>query len=207
MKRILLAAIVLFFTATASAQEQDKNPEGAYLPLLGSHQGELLVARPGMPDGRFRQSVILLVEHSENGAFGLIINRVVQRISLSALFRSFGIKAPRDMSQVNIHYGGPVSPDTGFVLHTTEHNLNVLHDVGENVAISPVDAVLRAMARSKRPKKIVIAVGYAGWGAGQLECEMRRGDWYTAPADPDILFDDDHASKWSRAMERRFRVM
>lgn len=207
MKRILLAAIVLFFTVSTSAQEQGKNPEGAYLPLLGSHQGELLVARPGMPDGRFRQSVILLVEHSENGAFGLIINRVVQRISLSALFRSFGIKAPRDMSQVNIHYGGPVSPDTGFVLHTTEHNLNVIHELGENVAISPVDAVLRAMARGKRPRKIVIAVGYAGWGAGQLEREMRRGDWYTAPADPDILFDDDHASKWNRAMERRFRVM
>jgi putative transcriptional regulator len=111
------------------------------------------------------------------------------------------------MSQVNIHYGGPVSPDTGFVLHTTEHKLNVIHDVGENVAISPVDAVLRAMARGKRPEKIVIAVGYAGWGAGQLESEMRRGDWYTAPADPDILFDDDHASKWNRAMERRFRVM
>ncbi len=207
MKRILLAAMVLFFTVTASAQEQDKNPEGAYLPLLGSHQAELLVARPGMPDSRFRQSVILLVGHSEKGAFGLIINRVVQRISLSALFRSFGIKAPRDVSQVNIHYGGPVSPDTGFVLHTTEHNLNVVHDVGENVAISPVDVVLRAMARGKRPKKIVIAVGYAGWGAGQLEREMRRGDWYTAPADPDILFDDDHASKWNRAMERRFRVM
>ena len=207
MKRILLAAMVLFFTVTASAQEQDKNPEGVYLPLLGSHQSELLVARPGMPDSRFRQSVILLVDHSEKGAFGLIINRVVQRIPLSALFRSFGIKAPRDMSQVNIHYGGPVSPDTGFVLHTTEHNLNVIHDVGKNVAISPVDVVLRAMARGKRPKKIVIAVGYAGWGAGQLEREMRRGDWYTAPADPDILFDDDHASKWNRAMERRFRVM
>ena len=207
MKRILLAAMVLFFTASASAQEQDKNPEGAYLPLLGSHQGELLVARPGMPDGRFRQSVILLVEHSEKGAFGLIVNRVAQRIPLSALFRSFGIKAPRDMSEVNIHYGGPVSPDSGFVLHTAEHELNVMHDVGENVAISPVDAILRAMAGGKRPEKIVIIVGYAGWGAGQLENEMRRGDWYTAPADPDILFDDDHASKWNRAMERRFRVM
>lgn len=207
MKRILLAAMVLFLVVSASAQEQDKNPEGAYLPLLGSHQGELLVARPGMPDGRFHQSVILLVEHNENGAFGLIVNRVAQRIPLSALFRSFGIKAPRDMSEVNIHYGGPVSPDTGFVLHTTEHELNVIHGVGENVAISPVDAVLRAMTRGKRPEKIVIIVGYAGWGAGQLENEMRRGDWYTAPADPDILFDDDHASKWNRAMERRFRVM
>ena len=207
MKRILLAAMVLLFAVTASAQEQDKNPEGPYLPLLGSHRGELLVARPGMPDSRFRQSVILLVGHSEKGAFGLIVNRVVQRIPLSALFRSFGIRAPRDLSLVNIHYGGPVSPDTGFVLHTKEHKFDVIHDLGENIAVSPVDEVLRAMARGKRPKKIVILVGYAGWRAGQLESEMRRGDWYTAPADPDILFDDDQASKWSRAMERRFRLM
>ena len=207
MKRILLAAVVLFFTVSASAQEQDKNPEGAYLRLLGSHQGELLVARPGMPDERFRQSVILLVEHSEKGAFGLIVNRLAQRISLSALFRSFGINGPRDLSQVNIHYGGPVSPDSGFVLHTKEHELEAVHDVGKNVAISTVDAVLRAIARGRRPEKIVIIVGYAGWGAGQLESEMRRGDWYTAPADLDILFDHDHTSKWSRAMERRFRVM
>ena len=199
--------MVLFFAVTASAQEQDKNPEGPYLPLLGYHEGVLLVARPGMPDGRFRQSVILLVEHSEKGAFGLIVNRVEQRIPLSALFRSFGIKAPRKMSQVNIHYGGPVSPDTGFVLHTNEHQLNVIHDLGQNVAVSPVDEMLRAITRGKRPKKIVIVVGYAGWGAGQLESEMRRGDWYTAPADPDILFDNDQASKWSRAMERRFRLM
>ena len=207
MKRILLAAMVVFLTMSASAQEQDKNPEGALLPLLGYHEGKLLVARPGMPDERFRQSVILLVEHSEKGAFGLIVNRVVQRISLSALFSSFGINGPKDLSQVNIHYGGPVSPDSGFVLHTREHELEAVHDVGKNVAISPVDTVLRAMAQGKRPKKIVIIVGYAGWGAGQLESEMRRGDWYMAPADSDILFGDDRESKWSRAMERRFRVM
>ncbi len=200
--------VVLFFTMSASAQEQDKNPEGAFLPLLGYHEGKLLVARPGMPDGRFRRSVILLVEHSERGAFGLILNRVAQKMPLSALFRSFGIEAPRgDMGRVDIHYGGPISPDTGFVLHTRERELGVAHKVGENVAVSPVDSLLRAMARGRRPEKIVIVVGYAGWGGGQLESEMRRGDWYTAPADPDILFDGDHASKWSRAMERRFRVM
>ena len=207
MKRILLAAIVLFFSTTASAQEQGKNPEGPYLPLLGYHQGKLLVARPGMPDVRFRQSVILLVEHSEKGAFGLMMNRIVQKIPIFALYRSFGIKASGESSQVNIHYGGPVSPDSGFVLHTTEHEFEVAHQLRKNVAISPMKTVLRAMARGKRPKKIVFLVGYAGWGAGQLEREMRRGDWYTAPADPDILFDDDHESKWSRAMERRFRVM
>ena len=207
MKQILLIVMVLFFSATASAQEQGRNPEGAYLPLLGYHQGKLLAARPGMPDVRFRRSIILLVEHSEKGAFGLMLNRIAQKMPLSALYRSFGITAPGESSQVNVHYGGPVSPDSGFVLHTTEHEFEAGYKVGQKVAISPMDTVLQAMARGKRPKKIVFLVGYAGWGAGQLEREMRRGDWYTAPADPDILFDDDHESKWSRAMERRFRVM
>ncbi len=207
MKRTFLVAMLLFFAVPAFAQERDKNPEGAYLPLFGYHQGKLLVARPGMPDGRFRQSVILLVKHSERGAFGLILNRVVEKLPLSVLYRNFGIKAHRDTSEVDIHYGGPVSPDSGFVLHTMEYELDVLYELGENVALSPVDVVLHAIAQGRRPKKIIIMVGYAGWRAGQLEREMRRGDWYTAPADQDILFDDDHASKWNRAMERRFRVM
>ena len=207
MKRTFLVAMLLFFAVPAFAQERDKNPEGAYLPLFGHYEGKLLVARPGMPDGRFRKSVILLVKHSEKGAFGLIVNRVVQKIPLAKLFRSFDIKPPRDTSQVDIHYGGPVSPDSGFVLHTREHELDVAHEVSKNVAISSVDVVLQSMVQGRRPMKIVVVIGYAGWGAGQLESEMRRGDWYTAPADPDILFDADHASKWSRAMQRRFRVM
>lgn len=207
MKRILLAAMILLFAATAYAQDEGKNPEGAYLPLLGYHEGKLLVARPGMPDERFRQSVILLVEHSEKGAFGLIVNRALQKIPLSALFRSFNIRAPQAVGDVEIHYGGPVSPDAGFVLHTRKHGLDVAYGVGEDVAVSPLDTVLRAMAQGKRPEKIVVIVGYAGWGAGQLESEMRRGDWYTAPVEQDILFGEDHSMKWSRAMERRFRVM
>ena len=207
MKRTFLVAMLLFFAVPAFAQERDKNLEGAYLPLFGHYEGKLLVARPGMPDGRFRKSVILLVKHSEKGAFGLIVNRVVQKIPLAKLFRSFDIKPPRDTSQVDIHYGGPVSPDSGFVLHTREHELDVAHEVSKNVAISSVDVVLQSMVQGRRPMKIVVVIGYAGWGAGQLESEMRRGDWYTAPADPDILFDADHASKWSRAMQRRFRVM
>ena len=207
MKRTFLVAMLLFFAVPAFAQERDKNLEGAYLPLFGHYEGKLLVARPGMPDGRFRKSVILLVKHSEKGAFGLIVNRVVQKIPLAKLFRSFDIKPPRDTSQVDIHYGGPVSPDSGFVLHTREHELDVAHEVSKNVAISSVDVVLQSMVQGRRPMKIVVVIGYAGWGAGQLESEMRRGDWYTAPADTDILFDADHATKWSRAMQRRFRVM
>ena len=199
--------VVLFFTMSVSAQEQDKNPEGALLPLLGYHEGKLLVARPGMPDPVFWRSVVLLVEHSEKGAIGLMVNGLSREVPLSTLFRDFGLRAPRDAGEADIRYGGPLSPGSGLVLHTREYKLDETHDVGENLALSPIGAVLRAIARGRRPMKSVFLVGHAGWRAGQLESEMRRGDWYMAPADSDILFGDDRESKWSRAMERRFRVM
>lgn len=199
--------MALSLALPALALGQGANPEGGHLPLFGSQKGRLLVARPGMPDYRFRQSVILLVKHGEKGALGLILNRVAQRVPLSALYRRFHLEAPRDAGEVDIHYGGPVSPGAGFVIHTTEHELEVVYELGAGVAISPVDVVLKAIARGRRPRESVFVVGYSGWGAGQLEREMRRGDWYAAPADPDLLFDDAHGSKWRRAMERRFRMM
>ncbi len=207
MKRAFVMLILLSLCAPALARGQGGNPEGAYFSLFGSQRGRLLVARPGMPDYRFRQSVILLVKHGEKGALGLILNHVARRMPLSALYRRFHLEAPRDAGAVDIHYGGPVAPHSGFVIHTTEHKLDTVYEMEEGVAISPVDVVLEAIARGRRPRKSVFVVGYSGWGAGQLEREMRRGDWYAAPADPDILFDDGHDSKWSRAMERRFRMM
>jgi putative transcriptional regulator len=79
--------------------------------------------------------------------------------------------------------------------------------VGKGVAVSSAASLLQAIARGEGPKKMMIALGYAGWGPGQLEAEMRRGDWFTAPASVDILFDDHYPTKWKRAMERRFRTL
>ncbi len=207
MRGALLLAAVLLVCPPAFAQEEGRNPEGAYLPLFGHHAGNLLVARPGLPDGRFRRSVILLVRHDEKGAVGLILNRLLRRLPLAALYEHFGMEAPRDAGEVDVHYGGPVAPGAGFALHTREHELDVLYEVGENAAISRMEHVLQAIARGRRPRKIVFALGYAGWGAGQLEREMKRGDWYSAPADADIVFGANQAGKWQRAMERRFRMM
>ena len=160
-----------------------------------------------MPDARFRQSVILLMKHDEKRALGLILNRVERKMPLSVLYRRFNIKAPPGVGKIDVHYGGPVSPHSGFVVHTTEHKLDAVYRVGEKAEISPVDVVLKAIAQGRRPKKMIFVVGYAGWGAGQLEREMRRGDWYTAPVTQDILFGDEQSSKWRRAMERRFRLI
>jgi len=202
----LLAALAL--ALSAAGPEAKVGPgENARPKLRISHAGELLVASPAMPDPRFRESVVLLLQHDEGGALGLIVNRVLARVKPAELFAQHGLEAPAGGGEVEVHYGGPVDPDRGFVLHSAEGSPPPLIRVNERVGVSPVEQVLRAMARGEGPRRAVFMVGYAGWGPGQLEEEMRRGAWFTAPADEDILFDPAQATKWRRAMERRFRTL
>ena len=175
-----------------------------------SHAGELLVAAPGMQDPRFRRSVILLVRHDGSGAFGLIVNRVAGTVKLARLFQQLGLKAPagagKVADEIALHYGGPVQPQLGFVLHSTEA-LSPAQRVDGNTGVSPFKKILRAMALGEAPRQSMFVLGYAGWGPGQLESEMRRGDWFTAPADESFLFGHDQESKWKRAMESRYRTL
>ncbi|MFQ5913082.1 MAG: YqgE/AlgH family protein [Nitrospinota bacterium] len=171
------------------------------------HAGELLVAAPRMRDPRFRKAVILLVRHDRSGAFGLVVNRVLRTVKVALLLERLGLKTPDDAGEIVVHYGGPVEPQRGFVLHSTELQLPNAHKVNDDIALSSHVAVLRAIALGKGPRRTIFAVGYAGWGPGQLEGEMRRGDWFTAPADIDILFDVKQDTKWTRAMARRFRTL
>ncbi len=175
-----------------------------------SHAGELLVAAPGMQDPRFCRSVILLVRHDGSGAFGLIVNRVTGTVKLARFFKQLGLKAPagtgKMADEIALHYGGPVQPQLGFVPHSTEA-LSPAQRVDGNTGVSPFEKILRAMALGEAPRRSMFALGYAGWGPGQLESEMRRGDWFTAPADESFLFGRDQESKWKRAMESRYRTL
>ncbi len=169
--------------------------------------GELLVATPRMRDPRFRKTVILLVRHDDSGTFGLVVNRVLGKLKLSAALERLGLKVPGGAGEIVLHYGGPVRPQVGFVVHSTEQKIKPAYRVNDKVAVSLLDKFLRAISVGKRPRQTVFAVGYAGWAPGQLEGEMRRGDWFTAPADEDILFDDRQDTKWARALRRRFRSL
>jgi putative transcriptional regulator len=175
-----------------------------------SHAGELLVAAPGMQDPRFRRSVILIVRHDDSGAFGLIVNRVAGTAKLARLFKQLGLKAPAGAGnvadEIALHYGGPVQPQLGFVLHSTEA-LSPTQRVDGNTGVSPFEKILRAMALGEAPRRSMFTLGYAGWGPSQLESEMHRGDWFTAPTDESLLFDRDQESKWKRAMESRYRTL
>jgi len=172
-----------------------------------STQGKLLVASSTMSDNRFKRSVVLMVDHDADGAFGLIINKPLSRIKKSELFDKLKLEHVPDDGSITIFYGGPVSRKQGFVIHEAEYQIEGTRRVTDEIAVSPERDVILAMAKGEGPKRYVFALGYAGWLSGQLEFEIRRKDWLTAPADADIVFDESHRTKWQRASDLQFRTL
>ncbi len=163
--------------------------------------GQFLVAAPKMADPRFKRTVIYMIAHDAEGAMGLIVNRPFGSGRLSALMEGFGVKEPiaKELDgDVRLHYGGPVQQGRGFILHSSDYK-----DVGTTIVSGDVSMtsrveVLMAIAEGKGPKHSLFILGYAGWGAGQLENEMARQDWTTAPAELDMIFSDDPESVWRK---------
>lgn len=168
-----------------------------------SHAGELLIAAPSMPDPRFRESVILMLRHGRDGAMGLMVNKTLTKAPLAVLFDDGEHKGEGFQRTVTIHYGGPVEPEKGFVLHRRDYAMDGTMPVGHGFAFTSNIEVVEAMGEGKGPVPAMVAFGYAGWGAGQLEGEIAHGDWYWAPADDDLVFADDDAGKWKKAMAKR----
>ncbi len=202
--RPVLAALAAFAVLTGAREVPDRTVDLESTDFL---TGKLLVAAPDMPDPRFKETVILVVEHDHRGALGLVVNRRLGTVELARFFENLGLESKNVRGVVRIHYGGPVQPEFGFVIHSTDFSSGDTREVTPEIAVSPEAEVLRAIAHGEGPRRVLFAVGYAGWGPGQLEEEMRRDDWFTAPADLDIVFDDDVATKWKRAMARRYRSL
>ncbi len=167
--------------------------------------GWLLVAAPSMRDPRFVKTVIFLVHHDEQGAMGLIVNRPIRVEPASkVLERMVGKDQSVDGGRdVRIHYGGPVQPLQGFFIHSNDYAGNGTVAVTSQVSLTSSHDILRALAKGKGPRKGFLAMGYAGWGPGQLENEIRRKDWVTVSPDDRLVFDDDMKSKWQRAIHKR----
>jgi putative transcriptional regulator len=189
----LAAAVVLLAPLIGLSETK---PRTTLLPHVG---GQLLVAAPTMPDPRFAGTVLYMVDHSAHGAFGLIINRPLGAGPLDKLIRGFGIDPGQATGDVVLHYGGPVDTSGLFVLHSNDWKGSGTPAAPGRIAMSADTEVFKAIAEGTGPKRRLVLVGYAGWGPGQLEREMAREDWLTAPADPDFVFDDDAATKWRRA--------
>jgi putative transcriptional regulator len=169
--------------------------------------GQLLIASPDMGDPRFAHAVILVVHHDRNGAFGLIVNRPVEEQDLARLLNDLGQNSDGVAGKIEVYLGGPVETQLGFVLHSVEYQRPETIAIDGKVAVTSSPEVLRDIAEKRGPQKFIFAFGYAGWGPGQLDDEMRLQAWFTAPDDPKLLFDDDRAKLWQDAISRRSRAL
>ena len=163
--------------------------------------GKLLIAMPGMDDPRFERSVIFMCAHSEEGSMGLIINKPAPALKLKDLLEQLDISPGHQSGGMPIHFGGPVEHGRGFVLHSSEYMIpNSTLRVDERFGMTATLDILEAMAEGGGPARRILALGYAGWGSGQLEDEIQLNGWLTCDASPDIVFSDDNKGKWVAAL-------
>lgn len=164
--------------------------------------GQILIAMPQMGDPRFNQSVIFLCAHTPDGAMGIVVNRPLNEPDFADLLKQLEIEPSPPGRRIGLCTGGPVDKNRGFVLHSTDWTTEGSMDVdGEHMLTSSLD-ILKAIAEGGGPKQCILALGYAGWDAGQLDEEFLQNAWLNAPADDQILFDTAHETKWSRALAK-----
>ncbi|MCY4230771.1 MAG: YqgE/AlgH family protein [Alphaproteobacteria bacterium] len=160
--------------------------------------GQLLIAMPSMGDPRFERTVIYMCAHGDEGAMGLVINKSLESLSFTDLMEQLGVE--NNETEMSILSGGPVETGRGFVLHSADYDREGSLAVSDNIRLTATIDVLKAIAVGHGPQKCLLALGYAGWAPGQIEGEIQRNDWLTAPADDAILFDNALESKWGRAI-------
>ncbi len=165
--------------------------------------GQLLVATERMPDPRFFQTVIYMIRSDATGAHGLVVNRPLGDMRLRDVLERFGLDGQHASGSVRVHYGGPVDPGRGAVLHTADYAGAGSQVIAGGIAVTTHPDILDAIGRGQGPRRSLLVLGYAGWTPGQLEGEIRRGGWISVLPDEALVFDDDHAGKWARAMARR----
>jgi putative transcriptional regulator len=161
-----------------------------------------LIAMPGMADPFFAKTVTYLCQYSPEGALGIIINRPSD-LTLGDIMRQMDIDlGEREVGKLPIYFGGPVQPERGFVLHepTAVKWDSTLH-VSPEISLTTSRDILEAISIGEGPRKVLVALGYAGWGKGQLEKEMVENSWLSAPADQSILFDFPSSQRWKAAAE------
>ena len=170
---------------------------------MSSLAGQLLVAMPQMGDPRFARSVIYMCAHSgDAGAMGLVINKVVGSLTMAELLTQLEIEPDSLAKTRPVHFGGPVEPGRGFVLHTDDYREEATLSVADNISVTATLEILRAIGKGRGPRHSLFALGYAGWAPGQLDAEIQANGWLSVAADEEIVFDADHDGKWRRALAK-----
>ena len=164
--------------------------------------GQLLVAMPGMEDPRFVKTVIYMCAHNEDGAMGLVINRAIESLTFPDLLEQLGIETVDPDARIKIQFGGPVESGRGFVLHSSDYSQDVTMVVDNDVALTATIDILKAIAVGDGPCQRLLALGYSGWGPGQLDAEIKRNGWLHVDADKELVFGLDLDGKWERAIRK-----
>jgi putative transcriptional regulator len=179
-------------------------------PGRGYLDGQLLVAMPVMDDPRFERSVIYLCAHSSEGAMGIIVNRPAGSIDFPGLLVQLDIideaeqiKLPETAEMMRVLKGGPVDTGRGFVLHSSDFYIeNATLNIDDDISLTATVDILKAIAKGVGPKHAILALGYAGWAAGQLENEIQHNGWLHCDADPELIFGGDVDEKYDRALRK-----
>ncbi|MGB9398704.1 MAG: YqgE/AlgH family protein [Pseudolabrys sp.] len=195
---LVLTAIVVPETFLNAAQ-----PCCGQTPVDGSLAGQLLIASPTIRDPHFDHAVILVVRHNEDGAMGIVINMPTEERPLANVLEMLGERDTNATAKVQLFAGGPVQPELGFVIHSSDYRGSETIDVNQHVLVTSNSQILRDIGNNKGPKKSLIVFGYAGWSAHQLDDELRRRVWFTTPADVNLIFDDNREKLWDSAYARR----
>lgn len=171
-------------------------------PEPGYFTGQLLIAMPHMGDPRFARSIIYICAHTSDGAMGLVINRQIDSITFSDLLKQLNIETTDIDNRIQVMFGGPVEVGRGFVLHTSDYVEKSTLKVDNAVGLTATLDVLKDIAAGSGPRRNLLALGYAGWGPGQLDAEIEANGWLNVAADEDLVFDKNLDTKWKRAMAK-----
>ena len=190
--RFALAVLIVAFLTPSDSRTAER-----YLA------GQLLVATPDMRDPRFIETVIYMVKHSADGAMGIVINRPIAERSIEELLKGIGVESKGAKGEIVIHYGGPVSPEAGFILHSDDVLLQSSTKVKDGVAMTTDAQLIEVISRGKGPRQSLLAIGYAGWAPGQLEDELKANAWFVVSGDKAFIFGKDADKKWRQAIDKR----
>lgn len=168
---------------------------------IHSFTNHFLIAMPSMTDPYFTRTLTLICEHNEHGALGIVVNRPID-LTLESLLGKIDISiSGSPYAEMAVHFGGPVQVDRGFVLHQPVGNWQSTLKIQENLGLTTSKDILEAVGNGEGPPNILVTLGYAGWGPGQLELEMKQNSWLTLPADPEILFHTPPEQRLNAAMK------
>ena len=164
--------------------------------------GQLLVAMPQMLDERFVKTVIYICAHTEDGAMGLVVNKILEDIDFPDLLDQLDLSPSSGGDDIRVHFGGPVESGRGFVLHSSDYHQEATMVIDEQIALTATTDILRDIAEGDGPQSSLLALGYAGWGPGQLDSEIQANGWLSVDADPGLIFGAEPDKVWQGALAK-----